>query len=559
MTTIGGEARSAILQRETQLTRDRDTFDPTWADIREHLLPWHGRNLLGSNSREEDTDGRLKNHKIYDGTATRALSVTAAGMQAGINSPARPWFRLGYADKDLAEFKPVSMWLNDVRDILMSIYSSANIYNVLHHLYLELIAFGTAAATIRPDFDTVIRARPYTIGEYWIGVNDRARVDTFYRKFEMTAIQMVRQFGINCVSDAVASAFNNKNTEARFMVHHFTEPNDGRIKIPFGRGFDYRCVYHEDGFPGGCPLRVNGTELFPVIAPRWSTVGLMSYGFGPGDAVLADIKGLQKERVKQLVALDKLVDPPLVGPSSLRDEVVNSMPGGITYDESLTQNAGLRPLYQVNPDINGISMSIQDSRNAIRQGLFTDLFTLIANTVDHQRTATEIAALKEEKMMVLGPVLESVHNEIHSPLIDAAFHYAEAAGILPEPPEEVQGLEIEVEYISILAQAQKMVSTTGIEQISSFVGNLSAVYPEARFKINATEAVDEYADSIGVNPKIINSDEEVAQMQQAEQQQQQMAQAMQMSAATADQAKVLSDTDMGSNNALTAMLGGTGG
>ena len=556
---ISAEAKNSIIQRETQLIQDRSTFDPTYADIRQHLLPWHGRNLLGSGTRLEDTDGRLKNHKIFDGTATRALDVTAAGMQAGINSPARPWFRLGYADKDLSEFKPVSIWLDEVRDILQSIYAASNVYNMLHHTYLELIAFGTAAASIRPDFDTVIRARPYTIGEYWIGVDDRAKVDTFYRKFDMTAIQMIGQFGVDNVSEAVRSAYKNKNTEARFTVHHFTEPNDDRIKVPFAQGKAFRTVYHEDAMHNNQPLQVSGSELFPVIAPRWNTVGLMSYGFGPGHNTLSDIKGLQKERVKQLVALDKMVDPPLVGPSSLQDEVVNAMPGGITYDDSISQNSGLRPLYQVNPDLNGITMSIQDSRSAIRQGLFTDLFTMIANSVDHRKTATEVAAMKEEKMMVLGPVLDSVHNEIHAPLIDAAFHYAQKAGILPEPPEEVEGMEIKVEYISILAQAQKMVSTTGIEQVASFVGNLAAIYPEAAYKFNAAQAVDEYADAVGISPNVINSDDEVAAKQQADQQKQQMAEGMQMAESAAGSAKVLSDADMGGNNALTALMGGAVG
>lgn len=556
---IDAEARNAILERENQLDKDRNSFDPTWGDIREVLLPWHGRNLYGCDS-NEDTDGRLKDHKIYDSTGTRALGVTAAGMQAGINSPARPWFKLSLADKELAEFKPVRVWLDQVEQIIRDIYARSNVYNMLHHTYMELIAFATASAGIVPDFQTVIRARPFTVGEYWLGLNEQGRVDTFRRKFRLTAKQLVERFGEKNVSRAVLSAYKGKNTEARFTVNHFIEPNDNRILFPFGQDKAYRSVYHEKGFEDNKVLAMRGSEIFPIIAPRWHTVGMMAYGFGPGHATLSDLRGLQKERMKMLVATDKFVDPPLVGPANLEDKVVDATPGGITYDDSLTQNAGLRELYNVNANgITAIGAAIQDSRAAIRQGLFTDLFTMIANSVDREKTATEIAALKEEKMTVLGPVLDSVHNEVHNPLIDAAFHYAEKADILPEVPEEIQGMKIEVEYISILAQAQKLVATSGIEQVAAFVGNLSAIYPEARHKFNPTEAVDAYADAVGVAAKVINSDEEVLAMQQAEAQQQQMAQALEATSATAQQAKVLSETDMGGNSALNALMGGAGG
>jgi hypothetical protein len=545
----------SITRRESDLENDRTSFDALWADERKFILPFHGRSLHGQES-NEDTDGTLLTHNIYDGTATRALGVTAAGMQAGINSPARPWFKLGYADKQLSEYKPVRLWLDQVESLVRDIYSRSNVYNMLHRMYLELICFGTAASAIRPDFNTIIRGRPYTIGEYWLGLDHGGKVDTCLRKFRMTALQMVNMFGIDNVSQAVKSAYENKNAETRFTVNHFVEPNDGRLKIPFGDGMPYRCVYHEKGFENDNVLSVRHSEVFPILAPRWNTVAMMAYGFGPGAYVLNDVKGLQKEKEKFWVGIDKAVDPPLVGPGSLADKVVNTMPGGITYDDSLTQNAGLRPLYQMNVDYNGATMSIQDTRNAIRQGLFTDLFTLIANSADHQRTATEVAALKEEKMMVLGPVLDNVHGEVHKPMLDITFHYAEKAGLLPPPPDEIEGMEIEVEFISILAQAQKLVATSGIEQVAGFVGTLSAVYPEARHKFNPTEAIDEYAGAVGVSAKVINSDEEVAAMQKAEAQQAQMQQALAAGAATAEQAKVLSETDMGGNSALNALMGG---
>jgi len=558
MIILSAESKDAVQSRENQIENNRTSFDAGWQEQREYILPWHGRNLHGAES-DEDNDGRLKSHKIIDGTATRALGVSAAGMQAGINSPARPWFKLGLKDKDLQEFKPVRVWLDAVEKIIRDIYAKSNMYDMFHTTYIELLCFATSCSAIIPNFDTVVRARPFTIGEFWLGLNADNKVDTFMRRYSQSARQMVMRFGIDNVSNAVRSAYENKSTESTFQVTHFIEPNDNRIRFPFDGNKAYRNLYHEKGFEFNKALLATGSEVFPILAPRWQTVGAMAYGFGPGHSTIGDIKGLQLEKEKQLIALDKLVEPPLVGPSSLEDQVVNTMPGGITFDDSLTQNAGLRPLYQITPDLSGITMGIQDTRNAIRQGLFTDLFTMIANSVDVTKTATEVAALKEEKMMVLGPVLDSVHNELHGPAIDTTYHYADKADLFPEPPEEIEGMEIEVEYISILAQAQKMIATTGIEQVASYVGNLSAIYPEARHKFNATQSIDEYADAVGVSSKIINSDEEVEAMQEAEARQAQMQTAMGAAAAAADSAKVMSETDMGGNSALAALTRGLPG
>jgi hypothetical protein len=550
---ISDELKTSALSMEKQMEEDRQSMDKTWyRDIQEYILPWHGRNLA-SDSRREDVDGRLRSHSILDSTATQALSVTAAGMQAGINSPSRPWFKIGYADRELSEFKPVREWLDIVERVLRDIYAKSNVYRVVHNIYLELPTFATAAAIVRPNLKTIIRAHHLTCGEYWLGMDRDRSVNRIMRRFSLTAEQLVSQFGEDNVSTAVSSAYRGNRSQHRFDVYHLTEPNDERVSFPFGEGMPYRGIYHEAGFPENKALDVRGLPLFPALAPRWNTVGNAPYGFGPGMTVLPYVKGLQKETMKRLVALDKVVDPPLVGPASTATGIVNTMPGGITIDESIDQRMGLRPLYEVRPDLGAIMANIQDTRQAIRAGLFTDLFTMIANSVDVAKTATEVAALKEEKMMVLGPVLDSVHNELHNPLIDITFHYAMEAGLIPEPPEEVQGLPMEVEYISILAQAQKIVATSGIEQLAGFVGNLASVFPEARHKFNAVEAVDEYANALGTASSILRSDEEVDGIMQAEAEA--MAQQQQLEQ-SAIQSKVLADADAAGPNAMAALTGG---
>jgi hypothetical protein len=178
-------------------------------------------------------------------------------------------------------------------------------------------------------------------------------------------------------------------------------------------------------------------------------------------------------------------------------------------------------------------------------------------------TATEIDARREEKLLMLGPVLERLHHELLDPLIDRTFAIAQRAEILPEVPEALSGHEVQVEYISMLAQAQRAVAIGGIERVVGFIGQLAGIDPQVLDKLDRDQAVDEVAKAIGAPPHIIRSDKEVealraerAQAQQAaqaaQQQQQGMMQAVQG-------AKLLSETDTGGKNGLTDVMQAMGG
>ena len=174
-------------------------------------------------------------------------------------------------------------------------------------------------------------------------------------------------------------------------------------------------------------------------------------------------------------------------------------------------------------------------------------------------TAREVVERHEEKMLQLGPVMERLTDELLDPLIDRTFSVLLRNGDLPPPPEELQGMELKVEYISILAQAQKLVGTSAVERLASFVGNLAGVRPEVLDKINFDEMVDQYGGMLGVPPQLIRPDEEVAKLRQARAQQAAQAQQAEAAAASVQGARVLSETDTSSDNALTRILSNLGG
>jgi hypothetical protein len=545
------EDRKPFERHFTDLKEQAQDHVPTWKELSEYIAPERGFFEGQQPNRHQGIDHRI----LLDNTATKDLRVLASGMMGGLTSPSHPWFKIAISDRDLMQSEAVKKWLDDVRTILMDIYSRSNIYNMFYTIYEELGAFNVAAGYIGEDFKDVIRCRTFTIGEYYLGVDYSGRVNSFAREYWMTSGQLVKQFGIDNVSIDAKSAYQQNNLEKWFQVYQLIEPNDDRIpNKKDSKNMLFRSIYWEPGSPTNNVLRYSGYHEFPIVAPRWDTLGNDSYGRnGPGRLAIGDSKTLQLLCRDGLMALDKMNDPPIVKPA--RVDTVNTAPGGVTIKDNSSQDQ-IGPLYTVDPQLQALELYKKAYQTSIDEAFYKDLFLLITNIARSGVTATEINAKQQEQLLQLGPIITRLSSECYDPIIERTFNIANRVGMIPKPPQELEGMEIQVEYISVFAQAQKMVGTTAIKETVSFAGSLISVQPNIVDKINFDEALDRIADMNGVPPGVIRGDEEVAQIRkQREQAAQQQAQMQQMQVA-AQGAKTLSETNTEGNNALTALLGG---
>ena len=545
-------------KRLEALRSERSTFIPLFRELSDYHLAHRGRFLTSDRNK-----GYKRNTKQINNTSRMSARTLASGMMSGITSPARPWFRLSSGEADLDDVQAVKMWLHQVQNIMYKVFSHSNVYNSLHQLYAELGVFGTAAMGVFHDFENVIWCKPYTVGSYMIGLNSQNISDTFYREYEISVGQCVKQFGLENCSTSVQQQWEKGNSEAWVKIVHAVEPNDDRDgNSVLAKDKPWRSVYYEAKNHGGARsdndkfLRESGFDDFPILTPRWDVTAEDVYATDcPGITAIGDTKALQLAERRKYQALDKIVNPPLQGPSSLKNKVNGHTvgPNDIVWHE---QNSdGLRSIYEnFRPDINAINGEIMNVEQRVKRAFYEDLFLMLANTDRRQITAREVAEKHEEKLLMLGPVLERLHTELLDPLIDRTFNILQQNGVLPPPPEELQNKELNVEYVSVLAQAQRLVATGAVDRLVGFTGQLAAVWPEARHKVNATRAVDEYAESLGVDPAIVRSDQEVAVMAEQEAMRAAQAQAMETAQQGVDMAKTASETELNDNNALGATM-----
>lgn len=539
--------RQQCTQRLKSLQAERSSWFAHWSELTTYLLPRNGRYFVQDRNR-----GDRRHNNIYDSTGTKALRTLSAGLMGGLTSPARPWFRLGTTDPDLMKYAPVKEWLADCTTVMLAIFQRSNTYRALHSLYEELGAFGTAVSVSQEDFDAVIHHHPLTAGEYCIAQDWRGDVVTLYREFEKSVGEIVKEFGRDNCSVAVLNLFDRGALDTWVPVVHAIEPRADRdSKSRDSRDMPWKSVYFERGADDEKLLRESGYKRFPAFAPRWAVAGGDIYGNSPGMEALGDIKQLQHEQLRKANAIDYKSKPPLQVPTSLKNSDVDYLPGGVTYVDSPGANQAVRTLFDVNLDLQHLLLDIQDVRGRINGAFYADVFTMLAGDNTGRMTATEVAERHEEKMLMLGPVLERLQNELLDPLIETTFMRMLEAGIVPPPPEELQGKELNVELVSVLAQAQRAIATNGIDR---FVGNLGVIAqfkPDVLDKFDSDEWAEAYSDMLGVSPKIIVPGKEVALIRQARAEaQQQAAQAEQMAQAS-QTAKNLGSVDTSQQNALT--------
>ena len=536
------------------MRQTRQVWWEHWRELADYFLP---RRYVWLQSASEATRAKTKNPYILDATGTTAARTLASGMMNGITSPARPWFRLRVTGvQDDLDFES-RVWLDEVTKRMMLVMAESNFYNSMAVLYLDLVVFGTATGMIYEDEDSVIHCYNPALGEFYLAQSAQLRVNTFAREFTYTVAQIVQMFGIDNVSRQVRENYiaGGGKLQNNVKIVHLIEPNDKRDG-QLAPAFNYREYFWEDSGndEANNMLSIKGFYDFPIIAPRWELLANDSYGSSPAMDALPDVIQLQLETKLKAQGLDKMVKPPVLADIQLQHKPTALMPNGITYVNGVN-NVGVKPIYTVNPPLGEMSADIMDIRSRIREIFHNELFMMISQ-LETVRSAAEIDARREEKLVLLGPVLERFENEALDPAIRRIYGIMERKGLLPEAPVQIAGGNIEIQYVSILSTAQSAVTAVPTERFLGLVGNLAAVYPQALDIPNFDETLRGYAEASGARAKDLNSRDATQQTRQARAQQEQMAQGLEAANSSAQSAKLLSETDTGGGvSALQRMMG----
>ena len=562
--------RANAEQRINMLRSWRQSWMQHWQILEAYILPRRG---IFINTAQPTPNTMIRgapiNQNIVDPTGTYAARRCAAGLMSNEMSPARQWFKLKPAlmARELAPPDAIA-WFEEVETRMNTVMAGSNFYQEAAQMFEDLVIFGTGPMIIYEDDKDLIRCYTPCCGEYFISSSSANRAETLARTFVMSISAIVEMFGLENCPPEVQKLWEEKGggLEIERIVAHMIEPNapinapdaDEDVGVVPG-GFAWRESYWIWGMSSEWPLSLAGFHDQPYICPRWAVTSNDPYGRSVGMDVLPDILQLQVMTSRLAEAQEKMVRPPMLASVDMKNEPQSILPGKVTYVTSLSPGMGMRPAYEVNPQIREFAQTILQIQQRTREGFLNDLFAMLEQ-VNKQMTAYEVAARNQEKLQVLGPVVERLQNEALAPAIKRIFNIMQRKALLPPLPPSLTGVPLGIEYVGVLALAQKAAISASLEQFASVMNAQQQLHPEIADIWDVQRWGHEVGEALFIPSDIMRSPQQIAQIGAARAKQAQAAASMQAAQHASQTAMNLGQVDVGGGmNAVQALTGFGGG
>lgn len=567
-----GRLRQWLDRKKQNLEAIRSPYDSLWEEIRKVYEPTIGLAITGDasykNFREDE--------KIINSKPRDLLHRLSSGLQSGITNQAKQWFLFSTKDKNLMNSNSVRKYCEQATEAVQNAINRSNIYTSLDQLYLQLGAFGTAASLIVPDEKSGVRMIVCDAGSYWISQDITNRVDTLLRRMRMSLSQLRDDFGVRALSEHMIQMIAAGRSDDEVTVYNLVYPSDTGIKIrDIDESRTFTSVYwiEEDYGKNGKNhgiLDIRSYGYNPIVAPRWTLRSNSPYGVGCGEIGLGDALELQALERASLKIVAMEADPPIAAPASMRDEVFDLNPGGITFYNSVQGGAiPVQRVYEARQSIEAVQLKIQNVEQRLGNTFFTDLFALMINLnlAPKRMTATEVTELTAEKVALLGPILTRLNSDLLRPLVDAVWSIVVTSSVDNEqdeygvltPPSMLEDKEMKIEFMSTL-HTEQMSNTrlSSIDMVLQRIANAANVIPDIIDNFDA----DEYAMTVARSSYeggIIRDKKDVEAIRAARAKAIQAAQAAQSAQNQLAQSEVIKNLSQskvgnGSQNALGMMI-----
>lgn len=504
----------SLLKRFDRLKSNRQNWESHWQEVADYMQP---RKADVTKTRSK---GDKRTELIFDSSPLQAVELLASSLHGMLTNPATTWFSLKFKGAEMQDDDDAKAWLEEATEVMYSAFNRSNFQQEIFELYHDLITFGTAAMFVEEDEEDVLKFSTRHINEMYISENDKGRIDTIFRKFKLTARAAIQKFGAN-VSDNIVTVNRKDPYEEIEILHAIYPRSDFDPKKQDKANMPFESVYLEAGT--GDELSVSGFKEFPFVVPRYLKASHEIYGRSPAMTALPDVKMLNEMSKTTIKSAQKQVDPPLLVPDDGFILPVRTVPGGLNFYRSGTRDRIETLNIGANTPL-GLNMEEQ-RRDSIRNAFYVNQLQMQNGP---QMTATEVIQRNEEKMRLLGPVLGRLQSELLKPLIDRAFALILRKNLFPPAPDFLSGQDIEIEYVSPLAKAQKSTELQSIMRGIEILGSLANVGPVFDH-INMDKLVKHLMNVVGVPQKVLKPSSEVqAERQQAAEQQAQQQQMQQM-------------------------------
>ena len=514
-----------------RLMDKRSTWESHWQECADFMQP------RKAEINKERQRGDKRNIQIFDATAIHASELLAASLHGMLTSSANRWFQLRYKENLLNESDEAKEWLEDSIDKMYLAFARSNFQQEVFEVYHDLICFGTACLMVEEDEDDIIRFSSRHIKEFYVQENKKGLVDTIYRRFKMPVQAAIDKFGFENFSRSTQNLFKKEPFEEIELVHVVRPRNIYNERKEDKKNMPFQSIYFEYG--EGHIINIGGFKELPYVVPRYLKASTEIYGRSPAMNALPDVKVLNKMVETALKAAAKQVDPPLLVPDDSMLSPIRMSAGSLNYYRSGSRD-------RIEPLNIGQATSVTLNQENQRREAIAKIFHIDQLMIAQNRsmTATEVLQRNEEKMRILGPVLGRLQSELLQQMILRVFNIMLRNKLFLSAPEILANQEIDIEYVSPMALAQKGQELQSLMRGLELFGQIGQIAPVQDY-IDEEGLIKQIIRITGLPARMIKSDKEVQMIREQraaqQQQQMQMMQAMQEAKVAKDAAPMVKE------------------
>lgn len=510
---------------------ERTNLTEQWSQIAEFVMPNQSGIFDNATATQTDpgtntTAGAKKTRRVYDSTAIQANHDLGSSIHSTLTNPQIKWSRIRFADESLNNNDQAVAWLEMANDKIHRALNESNFDTEVARNYLSYCSLGTMVLFHETKNDESLEFsgfnfRSIHLSEIAYEEDHEGKVNRVYRKFQMTAEQIMKRFP-NPGDKVMEIA--SKDPTKKITILHATGPRERSSNDFVARPMERPIFSYFFDYGTGHKFHESGYYELPYYVTRWSVMPGEVYGRSPGHIALGDIRTLNKLKKLMLSAMAKAVNPPVMaakrsvfGTLDLRPNKIN-----IVSDPNNIKE------FQTTARFDVTSLGVQELQNQIKSVFFLDKLMLPPRTETGEMTAFEVSQRLQQMQKVLGPVLGRLNSEFLSPLITRSFQMLlRGAELNPLPPVLRQtGLNVDISFVNSLSQSQQLDEVNSIREWVNSLAMMAQVAPEALDYINADAIAKHLRKSMFVPEIAIRSDGDVQTVRQARAQQQQMEQGL---------------------------------
>jgi len=503
------DQRAAVLmKRFGSLKTYRSNWESHWQEIGDFVAPNKG------NITKKRTHGDKNTERIFDGTAQFAAELMASSMHGMLTNSGTPWFSLRYTDDEFETDDTSKEWLERATDTMYVEIGRSNFHEAINELYFDLVTFGTAVMFVDTDKEGTLRFSTRHISECYVSEDEFGRVDTVFREFKMPARAAITQFGEENVTQRLLKKSQSDPYDMVELLHVVMPRYDrDTIKID-AKNKPIASIYLDPGDKK--IISESGFDEFPYMVPRFRKASYENgYGRSPAMTALSDIKMLNEMSKAVIQAAQLQIHPPLLVPDDGFILPVRTVPGGLNFYRSGTRDR-IEPL-NIGANNPLGENQLEQRRTAIRAAFYVD--QLVTGNRPGM-TATEVIQKSTEKMRILAPLTGRLQSELLRPLIDRIFNLISKKKGFEAAPESMAGSEIDIEYVSPLAKAQRQGDIQASLELFQFLAPLMQVDPNVVDFLDVDGLAKHIIKTTGVPASVVRGAEEVAVIREQKQQMQ---------------------------------------